>query len=330
MTPVCRGPYTGLDFRPEYAQLQVLRGAPVVALTASATPQMQSQICTSLQLRNPVRVQGTYARPNLVLRIASKSELQRCVEPPCIVYVTTRKEAEDVAQSLGMFKTAPYHAGMAEGERQQIVDLFLADEIRVVVATIAFGMGINKPDVRSIVNYGPPRTLEEYYQEIGRAGRDGSPSNCTLLVEKGDWVRLRHSGADVAALNHVEAYARSTRCLHQRLVKYFGENIPPCGKCSACLAPAGPDFDGEPVVDMVGKFPFFGAKGIELALRGDKSANPKLKDTKHFGTWRGVASREVARRIAYLLDAGILVQSPRTIQGGRTYNALQIPTDPKK
>ena len=329
----------GSDFRPEYGQLSALRACPfpVVALTASATPSMVKCICRSLGMRAPVQVKGSFSRPNLTLQVKPKkfvtrsdtkfADVQSLVHPPCIVYVTKRAEADQLADALSMFASAPYHAGMSDSEREEVLQGFMEDRIRVICATIAFGMGINKPDIRSVIHYGPSRSLECYYQEVGRAGRDGNDSTCTLLVSKGDWPRLKYAGADAKALGMVEDYASERRCLHQYLVDHFGEESSECGKCSACVSGKSQveeemeDLltveEAQAAVQMVTRHPVFGVSSIASALRGDSSTHANLKANDHFGAWRGKSNATIHKGIKMLVRKQLIQERTRVLSNGK-------------
>ena len=337
----------GSGFRPEYGQLSAMRPngskgtrVPILALTASATPKMVDQIAESIGMVHPKRVCGSFARGNLTFRVLPKKHVQRSdtkfadvqslVRPPCIVYATSRKECDELSSALSMFKSAPYHAQMDAEDRAHIVDMFMRDEIRVVCATIAFGMGIDKPDVRSVIHYGPSRSVEAYYQEAGRAGRDGMESTCTMLIGNGDWPRLRHAEADVSSLRSVEEYSRGDVCYHQFLLRYFGEESSPCGKCGVCTgcvpAPASvSDSHTEAAVGMVSAYPVFGMTSIASALRGDKAANPKLRAREEFGAWKGLSNKSIHASLKSLVRQGVLVEKTRRLSSGGEYVSLAVP-----
>lgn len=195
----------GHDFRPDYRMLQsylpMLRPAPIIGLTATATPVVQNDIAQQLGLERPLRSIQGFRRKNIAIEVVEVSRagrrdavcdlLKDASRRPGIVYVPTRQESDSLAEDLGRyFKTQPYHAGLRSDRRQQVQEQFLAGEIEVIVATIAFGMGIDKPDIRTVIHTALPGSTEAYYQEIGRAGRDGAPSRAILMHSYAD--RHRH------------------------------------------------------------------------------------------------------------------------------------------
>jgi ATP-dependent DNA helicase RecQ len=253
----------GHDFRPEYRQLASLRESfptvPMMALTATATERVRADIVNHLKLRDPALYVASFNRPNLTYRVFAKDQafaqllnfIRTRPRESGIVYCQARKTTESLAERLTAegVKAKPYHAGLLPEERSRHQDLFLRDEVRVVCATIAFGMGINKPNVRFVVHYDLPKNIEGYYQETGRAGRDGLPSDCVLLFSPGDVVKqlkfidekpdpkerqIAHS-----QLQQMVHYAENATCRRRELLGYFGETSESedCGGCDNCLSP---------------------------------------------------------------------------------------------
>jgi ATP-dependent DNA helicase RecQ len=259
----------GHDFRPEYRQLANLRPlfpeVPMMALTATATGRVRQDIVTHLKLREPRCYVASFNRPNLTYRVFAKNKpYQQVLEflrdrprESGIVYCQSRKSTESVAERLNEdgVKAKPYHAGLTASERTQHQELFLRDEVRVICATIAFGMGINKPNVRFVVHYDLPKNIEGYYQETGRAGRDGLPSECVLLFSPGDVVKQtsfieekpdpREQQIARAQLQQMVHYAEVAGCRRRELLGYFDEEfeVEGCGACDNCLSPRE-TFDG--------------------------------------------------------------------------------------
>jgi len=253
----------GHDFRPEYRQLAKLRAAlpdvPLMALTATATERVRADIVKHLQLREPGIFVASFNRPNLTYRVVPKDQpLKQIIDfirprehESGIVYCASRATAERVAEALAGrgFSAKPYHAGLTADERARHQEAFLRDDVRIVCATIAFGMGINKPNVRWVIHHDLPKNIEGYYQETGRAGRDGLPGDCLLLFSAGDIAKQTHFLDEITdeheqqvartQLRQIVHYAESAGCRRGELLAYFGETFPldNCSACDNCLEP---------------------------------------------------------------------------------------------
>jgi ATP-dependent DNA helicase RecQ len=298
----------GHDFRPEYVALGRLRplfpGVPVLALTATADEATRADVRQRLDLADAPLFAAGFDRPNIRYTVVEKSRpgeqlvafLRSRAGDSGIVYCLTRRRTEEVAARLAAegIAAAAYHAGLPPGRRTAVQDAFLRDEVQVVVATVAFGMGIDKPDVRFVVHHDMPKSLEGYYQESGRAGRDGMPAEALLLFGLQDVVmarRLVETGSDreqvrveLHKLGAMVAFAESQGCRRRALLGYFGEAMErDCGNCDVCLDP--PErYDGTEdaqkllsCVYRVGQR--FGARHVAEVLRGADVA--RIRDLGH-------------------------------------------------
>ena len=267
----------GHDFRPEYRRLRPIINAigknlPVIALTATATVKVQQDIMKNLEIMDAKVFKSSFDRPNLYYEVRPKTKdvikdiikyIKQNSGKSGIVYCLSRKKVEELAETLVVngIRALPYHAGLDSQTRKENQDKFLMEEVDVIVATIAFGMGIDKPDVRFVIHHDIPKSLEGYYQETGRAGRDGGEGNCIAFYDYEDIHKLEkfNKGKNVAEqeiarelLNETVTYAESAVCRHRLLLHYFGEEYEKenCGSCDNCRYPKE-KFDGKEDMKMV-------------------------------------------------------------------------------
>ncbi|NHA13524.1 DNA helicase RecQ [Thioalkalivibrio sp. XN279] len=330
----------GHDFRPEYVQLGALRarfpGVPLVALTATADPQTREDIVRVLGLGHAQRYVASFDRPNIRYTVREKhqpfEQLARFLDTrpgeSGIIYALSRRRVDELAAKLATRGTraAAYHAGLGAAERSRVQEAFLRDELEVVVATVAFGMGIDKPNVRFVVHYDMPKNIEGYYQETGRAGRDGLPAEALLLFGAQDVATARslversenpeRQRIELHKLNAMAALAESLTCRRRVLLGYFGERLEhDCGNCDICLDPPerfDATEDARKALSCVYRLnQGYGLKYVVDVLRGGRSERILAAGHDRLSTW-GIGAhhgaQEWASIIRQLIHRGYLEQ----------------------
>ncbi len=335
----------GHDFRPEYRRLAELKerfpNASVHAYTATATERVRADIAAQLRLKDPLLLVGTFDRPNLVYRVVPRVDVQAQVRDvihrhagqAAIVYCISRKDAEAMAEALRSsgVRASHYHAGMEAEERRKTQDAFAAEQLDVVAATVAFGMGIDRSDVRCVVHAAMPKSIEHYQQETGRAGRDSLEAECVLFYSAADVIRWEslieksaaeaNAPAEVSAaarqlLEHMRRFCTGSQCRHRRLSEYFGQAYanPNCGACDVCLnevegvadatvtaqkilscvARAGERFGAEHVIDVL------------LGANTERVRRWQHEQLSTYGLLKGTNRKSLTNMVYQLIDDGLL------------------------
>jgi ATP-dependent DNA helicase RecQ len=316
---------------------QLLPGVNLHAYTATATARVRRDIATQLGLENPIEFVGSFDRPNLIYRALPRAALKKQLvevlarhrREAGIIYCTSRREVDALAAWLtGIGHTAlPYHAGLSDGERSRHQDAFLSERADIIVATVAFGMGIDRSDVRFVVHAGSPRSLEHYQQESGRAGRDGLEAECLLIYSPADFMKWRAmleqngelNDASRALLRQMGRYASGVGCRHRHLSAYFGDRYEKesCSGCDYCLnelePAAEPAIVARKILSCVARVgQRFGATHVASVLRGQ--ASEQVVGRGHdrlstFGLLSDMSNAEVRGYIEQLIGAELLQQS---------------------
>ncbi|HYA99386.1 MAG TPA: DNA helicase RecQ [Ktedonobacteraceae bacterium] len=333
----------GHDFRPEYRQLGQLRirypHVPMMALTATATARVRQDILEQLRLSDPQVHIASFNRPNLYYEVRQKNKgsfgelvqlLREQPDAPVIIYCQSRKNVDELSASLRNqgFRALPYHAGMTNEQRTENQSRFIRDDVPVLVATIAFGMGIAKPDVRAVIHYDLPRHLEGFYQESGRAGRDSLPAKCIIFFNHGDRVKIEYmiglkTGEQEQRIAHQQlqqmvAYCESSVCRRRVLLGYFGESlrVENCGNCDNCLSQSTTEdrtLDARKFLYTVAKTgQRFGFRYVIDVLRG--ANNQKIRDYRHdqlpvYGIGKELSADEWQRIGRTLIHQGLLTET---------------------
>ncbi|HXE96008.1 MAG TPA: DNA helicase RecQ [Dongiaceae bacterium] len=330
----------GHDFRPDYVKLGQLRGTfpdvPIVAMTATADPETRKDIVNQLGIRQAKVFVAGFDRPNITYTVIPKHKpfvqltgfLKGRGDESGIIYALSRKRVEQIAEQLKQagFSAAAYHAGLSDKERSRVQNAFRCDDLRIVVATVAFGMGIDKPNVRFVVHYDMPKSIESYYQETGRAGRDGLPSEALMLFGMGDVMTARsliensdnaeRVRIELQKLNAMVAYGEALTCRRRALLSYFGDQQDGgCGNCDICTDPPQ-RFDATKqaqkalsCVYRVGER--FGVRHVIDVLRGAK--NQRITELRHhelttYGIGADLSAVEWENIFRQLIHLGFIVQ----------------------
>ena len=364
----------GHDFRPDYVKLGQLRSTfpdvPIVAMTATADPETRKDIVRQLGIGQAKVFVAGFDRPNITYTVIPKhtpfAQLSRFLkgrdDESGIVYALSRKRVEQIAEQLvrAGFSAAAYHAGLSDKERSRVQNAFRCDDLRIVVATVAFGMGIDKPNVRFVVHYDMPKSIESYYQETGRAGRDGLPSEALMLFGMGDVMTARsliensdnaeRVRIELQKLNAMVSYGEALTCRRRALLSYFGDQREhDCGNCDICTDPPQRFDASEPAkkalscVYRVGER--FGVRHVIDVLRGAR--NQRISELRHhelstYGIGAELSAMEWENIFRQLIHLGLLVQdftrygvlglSPaaRPVLRGETEVILGLPREVKK
>ena len=340
----------GHDFRPEYRQLRTLRqmfpNVGVHAYTATASERVRHDIAGQLGLRDPGFLVGSFDRPNLVYKIQRRASLVRQIQDVLsrhagesgVIYCITRREVDALSRKLTDLghRALPYHAGMADDERKRNQDEFIQDRVETIVATIAFGMGIDKPDVRYVIHAGMPKSVENYQQESGRAGRDGLEAECCLFFSGSDYMTWKR----IIAVSEVEAqegalasvaamsdFCNGVTCRHRALVQYFGQQIDAesCGACDVCLGDLdlvdNPLVIGQKILSCVMRLKQrFGGDFTSMVLAGSEDQRILQHRYNELSTW-GILKEEGRRTVRDWIEQ---LAGQGFLEKAGDYNVLEV------
>jgi ATP-dependent DNA helicase RecQ len=340
----------GHDFRPEYRGLRVLKdkfpGVALHAYTATATAHVREDIVRELRLSKPEILVGSFDRPNLVYRAKRRGNLlnqirevaDRHRDDSGLVYCIRRLDVEEIAASLAQlgYRALPYHAGMSDEDRRRNQEAFIKDRAKIIVATVAFGMGIDKSDVRYVIHAAAPKSLESYQQESGRAGRDGLEAECLLLYSAGDFRTWRKLQSElpphaleiaITLLSGIESYCTGVECRHRALVEYFGQQLPGenCGACDVCLSELELVDDAlvisQKILSCVARVrESFGGEYVAQVLAGSRDERILSHGHEQISTW-GLLQEHHKKSIRGWIDQ--LINQDFLLKSG-DYNVLRL------
>lgn len=334
----------GHSFRIEYRRLSLLKGAfpdkPIIALTATATPDVEKDIQNQLVMKCSTVIKGSFDRPNLTISVNPKNQIEKQLKAfiarqgdrPGIIYASTRKGVESTYEMLKEegYSVGRYHAGMAEKERSASQHAFLHDQVNLMVATVAFGMGVHKPDIRYIIHIDMPRTIEQYYQEIGRAGRDGLPAECLMLFSTQDAVVYKNYLGDLdeeevrnqmkVKIDQMYRFCTSWKCRRKGLLSYFGEfsSKTSCNACDNCMEEAGQE-DGTVTAQKILSCVYrlnqnVGIRMVTDVLRGSKGQHVLSRGYDKLSTY-GLLKDLCESEVRYSIDSLLHLNFLRLTEG---------------
>jgi RecQ family ATP-dependent DNA helicase len=335
----------GFDFRPAYKKIvsirSLLTNVPILAVTATATEKVIIDIKTLMEIKNCELIRTSFDRPNLILHVNMqyRNTIDKIIDiinnstGPCIVYCLTKSDTEKLSEIIkeSGVDSMPYHAGLKKEERFETQSKFMKGEYKCITATIAFGMGINKADIRTIIHYGCPQNIESYYQEIGRAGRDGKESNCYLFYKQKDFIiqqkfiddikDTKYKQIRMTLLHQMSRYVSTSECRRKYILNYFGQNIKEnkCDHCDNCMLHNAKKID---IKDEIKLFQLlstiltiettnhfsFGSNVISLILKGSNSVKIKswMKKLPYFASMHTLSLKNIIDFIHKSIDLGYL------------------------